>query len=200
MATSGTTTFNLDLGEILDEAYIRCGKQNVAGEDLRRGRLAVNLLLNEWANRGTNLWTQEMTTIALTATTGAGPYTLPSDTVDAYEFSVRTGSGVNTLDTSIPRYSITDYSNVSNKAAVGRPLAAYVSRNTASTTVTIWMVPPDDSYTLVYWRLRRIQDAGSGSGYTMDTPFRFRPALVAGAAYFVAKQNPQLVSLDLRQT
>ena len=93
MATSGTTTFNLDLNNIVEEAFERCGSELRTGYDLRTARRSLNLLTVEWANRGVNLWTIEEGSVSLTE--GTITYNLPADTIDLIEQVIRTGTGTN---------------------------------------------------------------------------------------------------------
>ena len=189
MTTSGTATFNVDLTEIVEEAFERAGAELRTGYDLRTARRSLNLLFAEWANRGVNMWTFEQGTIPLVQ--GTATYNLPSDTVDLLEHVVRTNSGSasSQADISITRISVSTYASIPNKISQGRPIQLLVNRQ-ETPSITVWPVPDQSSYyTLVYWRLRRIQDAGTGVN-TMDVPFRFLPAMVAGLAYHLALKVP----------
>ena len=190
MATSGTATFNMDLTELVEEAFERAGAEMRTGYDLRTARRSLNLMFTDWANRGINLWTVEQGTQALTA--GTGTYNLPADTVDLIEQVIRTdaGSQANQADLSVTRVSVSTYSSIPNKLTQGRPVQIYIDRQTAQPTISLWPVPDAaQTYTLVYWRLRRIQDAGNGVN-TMDVPFRFLNCLTAGLAYYLAMKIP----------
>ena len=188
MATSGTATFNLDLSELVEEAFERAGSELRSGYDLRTARRSLNLMFTDWANRGINMWTIEQGTISRVA--GTGTYNLPSDTVDLIEHVIRTGSGTSQADLSCSRISVSTYAAIPNKLTTGRPIQVYVDRVSPTPTVNMWPVPDSaQPYTLVYWRLRRIQDAGSGVN-TMDVPFRFLNCMVAGLAYMLAMKIP----------
>jgi len=196
MTTSGTSSFNLDINSLVEEAFERCGSELRTGYDLRTARRSLNLLTIEWANRGINFWTIEQGSIALTANTIT--YDLPVDTIDLLDHVVRTGTGQNQTDININRISESTYSTIPNKNAQGRPIQVWVNRRSGATTPTgvqnpqinIWPLPSvDNQYTFVYWRLRRIQDAGNGTN-TEDIPFRFLPAMVAGLAYYLAMKIP----------
>jgi len=190
MTTSGTATFNLDLAELVEEAFERCGSELRTGYDLKTARRSLNLLTVEWANRGINLWTIQEGSIPLTANTIV--YPLPVDTIDLLDHVVRTGTGQNQIDINITRISETTYSTIPNKNATGRPIQVWVNRQ-QSPTINIWPTPPvDNYYTFVYWRLRRIQDAGSGGTATQDIPFRFLPCMVAGLAYYLSMKLPSV--------
>lgn len=189
MATSGTSDFNLDLSEIVEEAFERCGAELRTGYDLRTARRSLNLLFADWANRGLNMWTYEQGTIPLVQ--GTATYALPTDTVDLLEHVIRTGSGnVSTqADLTITRISISTYSSIPNKLTQARPIQILINRLEAP-SVTVWPTPDGSQpYLLVYWRLRRIQDAGSGVN-TMDVPFRMITAMVAGLAYYLSMKIP----------
>lgn len=187
MATSGTTSFDLDILEIIEEAFERAGLEARSGGDYRTARRSLDLLADEWANRGLNLWTVSQGTIPLVV--GTATYALPTDTIDLIETQLRAVSGTTTTDYALNRVSVSDYAGVSNKATTGRPQQILVSR-TATPTVTLWPVPTVAD-TLVYWRLRRLQDTGTAAS-TPDIPFRFRPALISGLAYQIAMKRPEV--------
>jgi hypothetical protein len=266
MSISGTATFNLDLTEIVEEAYERAGSELRSGYDLRTARRSLNLLFADWANRGINMWTFEQGTINLVA--GQNTYPVPVDTVDLLEHVIRTGSNTASTqaDLTITRISISTYATIPNKLQQARPIQVwfqrldgqtssvgttlstsisatdttivlastvglpatgfiliesetinygYISGNTLyncfrgqnNTTaashssgvsvytqnlpsVTVWPTPDNSTpYQFIYWRMRRIDDAGTGTS-TMDVPFRFLPCLVAGLAYYLALKVP----------
>jgi hypothetical protein len=189
MTTSGTTAFNLDLTEIVEEAFERVGSEMRTGYDLRTARRSLNLMFADWANRGINMWTFEQGSIPLVA--GQATYNLPADTVDLLEHVIRTGAGSASTqaDLTITRISVSTYATIPNKLQQARPIQVWIERlNTPR--ITVWPVPDNSQpYTFVYWRLRRIQDAGNGVN-TMDMPFRFLPCMVAGLAYYLALKVP----------
>jgi hypothetical protein len=189
MTTSGTATFNLDLAELIEEAFERVGSEMRTGYDLRTARRSLNLLFADWANRGINMWTIEQGSIPLTP--GVATYNLPNDTVDLMEHVIRTGAGnaSTQADLTISRISVSTYATLPNKLQQARPIQLYIDRQ-ITPRVTVWPVPDaSQAYTLVYWLLRRVQDAGDGSN-TMDVPFRFVPCLVAGLSYYLAMKVP----------
>ena len=189
MTTSGTAVFNLDLSELIEEAFERVGSELRTGYDMRTARRSLNLLFADWANRGINMWTIEQGSIALTP--GVATYNLPPETVDLIEHVIRTGAGnpSTQADLTISRISVSTYATLPNKLQQARPIQLYINRQ-IQPTVTVWPVPDNSQpYTLVYWRLRRIQDAGDGVN-TMDVPFRFIPCMVAGLAYYLAMKIP----------
>ena len=193
MATSGTATFNPEIVEIVEEAYERCGLELRSGYDLKTARRSLDIMAAEWSNKGINLWTVESGTVSLT--TGTATYTLPADTIDLLETVIRTGSGSNQQDLSINRISVSTYATIPNKNNQGRPIQIYVDRQ-ATPKVSVWPTPDSSAtYTLAYWRLRRIEDAGRAGSNTYDVPSRFIPCLVAGLAYHIATKRPE-VGLD----
>jgi len=199
MTTTNTTTFNLDLNNLVEEAFERCGSELRTGYDMRTARRSLNLLTIEWANRGINLWTVDQGTIALTQ--GTISYNLPVDTIDLLDHVVRTGTGQNQSDINITRISSSTYSTIPNKNTQGRPIQVWVDRQSGATepsgvaypTINVWPAPDQSNYySFVYWRLRRIQDAGNGVN-TQDIPFRFLPCMVAGLAYYLSLKIPEAI-------
>lgn len=189
MATSGVSNFNLDLTEIVEEAFERVGGEMRTGYDLRTARRSLNLMFADWANRGINMWTFEQGSIPLVA--GTATYDLPADTVDLLEHVIRTGAGSASTqaDLTITRISVSTYATIPNKLQQARPIQVWIERlNTPR--ITVWPVPDNSQpYTFVYWRMKRIQNAGEGVN-TMDMPFRFIPCMVAGLAYYLALKVP----------
>jgi hypothetical protein len=189
MATSGTSTFNLDIDEIIDEAFERAGLGRAySGNDFKTAKRSLNLLSQEFANRGVNLWTVEDTTLSLTS--GTSTYTLPSDTVAVLDYAIRTGTGTSQVDTTIARMHVGDYASLSSKNKQGRPTQIYIERLRDAPEVTLYPVPNNNTYTLVYYRVRRIQDTVNGSITQYDAPTRFLPAIVAGLSYHIALKHP----------
>ena len=197
MTTSGTTGFNLNLNELVEEAFERCGAELRTGYDLRTARRSLNLLTIEWANRGINLWTIEQGQIAMVQ--GQITYDLPVDTIDLLDHVIRTQTGQGQTDINITRISVDTYSTIPNKNAQGRPIQVWINRQSGAVEpvsgvaypqINVWPCPEQSNYyTFVYWRLRRIQDAGNGVT-TQDIPFRFLPCMVAGLAYHLSLKIP----------
>jgi len=268
MSTSGTSTFNLDLNNLIEESFERCGSELRTGYDLRTARRSLNLLTVEWANRGINLWTIEQGQIDLV--TGQALYPIPTNTIDLLDHVVRQNNGVAStqVDLNITRISESTYSTIPNKLTTGRPIQVWLNRQTGqsnsvaavlngsitstatSITVTdasqltsggfikidsevisypnivgnvltncargqngttaaahntaaaitvqnlpcinVWPTPDAGGgpYTFVYWRLRRIQDAGTNGTVEQDIPFRLLPCLVAGLAFYLSQKLP----------
>ena len=192
MATSGTTGFDMDFTEIAEEAWERAGREMRSGYDLRTARRSMNLLTIEWQNRGLNLWTIDEGTVTLVK--GTSQYDLPADTIDLLEQVIRTDSGdqYTQSDLTISRISVSTYASIPNKLTQGRPIQVYIERLVANPKINVWPVPDkDNEYIFKYYRMRRIQDAGSGIE-TADVSFRFLPCLVAGLAYYIAMKDPEL--------
>jgi hypothetical protein len=200
MTTSGTSAFNLNLNELVEEAFERCGAELRTGYDLRTARRSLNLLTIEWANRGINLWTIEQGQIAMVQ--GQITYDLPADTIDLLDHVIRTQTGQGQTDINITRISVDTYSTIPNKNAQGRPIQVWINRQSGATepvsgvaypNINVWPAPEQSNYyTFVYWRLRRIQDAGNGIN-TQDIPFRFLPCMVAGLAYYLSLKLPEAI-------
>ena len=193
MTTSGTTAFNMEFTEIAEEAWERAGREMRSGYDLRTARRSMNLMTIEWQNRGINMWTIDSGTINLVS--GTSRYALPTDTIDLMEHQIRTNSGNASTqsDLTISRISVSTYAAIPNKLSEGRPIQLYVERLRDAPHVNVWPVPNNNDYILYYWRMRRIEDAGSGV-QTADMNFRFLPALTAGLAYHIAVKTPELMN------
>ena len=191
MTTSGTTAFDMDFTEIAEEAWARAGREMRSGYDLRTARRSMNLMTIEWQNRGINLWTVAEGSVSLT--TGTGQYNLPADTIDLLEQVIRTNAGNvnNQSDLTMTRISVSTFATIPNKLTRGRPIQVWIDRQRDQPQINVWPVPDSNDYTFVYWRLRRIQDAGNGVE-TADMNFRFLPCLVAGLAYHIAMKEPEL--------
>jgi hypothetical protein len=197
MTTTGAALFNMDLSEIIEDAFERVGSEARSGYDFKTARRSLNLLLMEWSNKGINLWCVEEGSIPMV--TGQAVYTLPIDTIDLLDHVIRTGSGQNQSDITISRISGSTYSTIPNKNALGKPIQVWINRQSgattptgvASPTINVWPTPqsPGSQYTFIYWRLRRMQDAGDAVN-TQDIPFRFLPALIAGLAYYLSMKLP----------
>jgi hypothetical protein len=196
MAVSGTTDFNLEFTELAEEAWERAGREMRSGYDLRTARRSMNLMTIEWQNRGINMWTIDEGYVNLVQ--GQAEYDLPADTIDLLEHVIRTGQGnVSTqADLTITRISVSTYATIPNKLSQARPIQVWVQRLRDNPKITVWPVPDQGTeaspyYIFRYWRMRRIEDAGSGV-QTQDVNFRFYPAMAAGLAYHIAMKVPEL--------
>ena len=179
----------MDLTEIVEEAFERAGGQLRTGYDLRTASRSLNLMFSQWANRGLNMFTYEQGSINLIP--GQATYNLPADTVDLLEHVIRTGAGSSSTqaDLTITRISVSTYATIPNKLAQARPIQVWIER-LDTPRITVYPIPDNSQpYVFVYWRLRRMQDAGTGVN-TMDMPFRFYEAMTAGLAYHLALKIP----------
>ena len=175
MATSGTNSFDLDVDQVIEEAFERCGLNSRSGYDLKSARRSLNIMLAEWANRGINLWTVELRTKTLAGSTTS--YTLDSDLVDVLEAVVFTASDSST-DIEVDRISRAEYLNISNKSTTGTPVQYFLERGTSA-----------------YYGLTKIQDAGDYNDQ-LEVPTRFLPCLTSGLAYYVSvKKAPERTPL-----
>ena len=193
MATPGTTAFDLDIDDIIEEAYERCAVRTNSGRDLKSARRSLNILFSEWSNRGVHLWKVSLNTQELTS--GTATYTAPSNTSDVLEAYISSSSGTtsSTTDVALTKISRSDYASKNNKGATGQPSEYYVDRQTTP-TITLYQTPNASTYThLKYYIVKRIEDAGAYTNQA-DIAFRFIPCMVAGLAYYLSmKVNPQLV-------
>jgi hypothetical protein len=188
MATSGSRDFNLDVGEIVEEAYERCGLEVRTGYDAKTARRSLNLMFADWANRGLNLWTVNQATIILTES--QAQETLTPDVVDLLEVVLRRDG----TDYELDRISRGDYLTLPNKTTQGRPSQFYFDRQ-ITPVINLWAVPENSTDQLVYYYVRRIEDADALVN-TTDLPFRFYPCMVAGLAYYMAvKRAPERVQM-----
>jgi|TARA_B100000497_G_C7602580_1_gene362027 hypothetical protein len=203
--TSGTTTFDktFAIDEIIEEAYERIGMQGVSGNQLRLARRSLNIMFQEWGNRGLHYW--EVANNSFTLVDGQAEYTMFRSTGDGtssatavygvddvLEAVYRNASNVDSPLTKINRST---YQGLSNKTSEGTPTQYFVQRFIDKVTVTLYLTPGSSQagHTVNYYYVKRIQDAG---GYTnaTDVPYRFVPCMASGLAFYLAQKfNPQLV-------
>lgn len=173
-------TVDLTFKEIFEEAFERATNGEMrSGYDLRTVRRSFNVMMMEWANRGLNLWTIEEGSLALSD--GTATYSLPTDTIDLIEHTIQLSSG---NEYNLYRMTVSTYAKQTNKSQEARPTQIYVQRTT-SPQVTLWPTP-DQSYTLKYWRIARLDGLSQGIAGTPDIPSRFVPPLISGLAYHIA--------------
>ena len=188
MATSGSTDFELDVSDYIEEAFERCGLEVRTGYDLKSAKRSLNLMLAEWANRGLNQWTIVQRTQALTQ--GTGNYALNSDVIDVLSVIVRRSG----TDYSLDRLSRDEYLSIPNKTTEGRANQFFLDRQ-VTPELKLWPVPENSTDVVIYDALTRMDDADTFIN-TMDMPFRFYPCLAAGLAYYIAvKRAPNRVQL-----
>tara|TARA_R100000935_G_scaffold32330_1_gene52872 strand:- start:721 stop:1386 length:666 start_codon:yes stop_codon:yes gene_type:complete len=188
MTTSGTRDFNIDVGEIIEEAYERCGIEVRTGYDARTARRSLNLMFADWANRGINMWTVRSATATLTKGTSA--VTLDATVVDVLEVVLRRDG----TDFEINRISRGEYATLPTKTTEGRPSQFYFDRQIVP-IINLWATPENSTDQIVYYYVQRIEDADNLVN-TTDMPFRFYPCMVAGLAYYIAmKRTPDRLQM-----
>lgn len=188
MALSGSTDFQPNVAEFVEEAFERCGLELRTGYDLKTARRSVNLMLAEWANRGLNQWTIEQAT--QTVTQGTNDYSLNSNVIDILDCSLRRTVSGTTTDLQMSRISRSEYLNIPNKATQSRPSQFFLDKLTTP-VLKIWPAPENSTDILVFNKLVRMDDADAATN-TMDMPFRFYPCFVAGLAYYISmKKAPE---------
>jgi hypothetical protein len=181
MATSGTTSFNLDIDDLVEEAFERCGMQMTNGKQLSTARRSLNLMFLEWANRGLNLWTIELATYNLVQ--GDTEISLPTNTVNVLSAVIRLTNQTPATDIIIERISREQYLDVPDKTTQAQPAQYYVQRTNIP---KVFLYPtPNQPYQLRYYYIRRIEDAGNYTN-TTDVNFRFLPCLAAGLSYYLS--------------
>jgi hypothetical protein len=184
MTTSGSRDFNLDVAEVIEEAYERCGLEVRTGYDARTARRSLNLMFADWANRGLNLWTVASGTVTLTQ--GTAEVTLATDVVSMLEVVLRRDN----TDYILSQIGRGDYVTLPDKTTQGRPSQFWFNRQIAP-VINLWAVPENSTDQIVYYYVQRIEDADSLVN-TTDMPFRFYPCMVAGLAYYIAmKRAPE---------
>lgn len=135
MSTTGTTAFNLDVNDLIEEAFERCGKELRTGYDFKTARRSLNLLTIEWANKGINLWTVEQGIIPMV--TGQAMYPYPADTIDLMDMVIRQNNGTsNQMDINISRIAEPTYMSLPNKLAQGRPIQVYINRQSGQENIS----------------------------------------------------------------
>jgi len=227
MAYSGTRTFNLQIDEIIEEAFERCGLEVLSGYDLKTAKRSLNLMFSEWANRGLNLWTIDYATQTLTAAKNF--YTVDQKVVDIIDAVITTTAGAtanlegnsDTTDVAITKISRTEYLNLSRKeqnstGGDARPTQFTLINGQVTTAdgsdygrpendMTLFLYPsPDKAYIFKYFYINRIQDAtasgvsGGASSTYADVPFYFLPCLISGLAYYIAVKRAPMMAPGLK--
>lgn len=194
MATSGTTSFNLSIDEIVEEAYERIGLRINSGYDIKSARRSLNILFSEWGNRGVHLWKVELDQVALVQ--GQANYTVNtdvSDVLEAYISSTSGTPGTTTNDLSLSKIDRSTYAALPNKGTQGQPSQYYVDRQTTP-VIYLYQTPDLSTYTyLKYYVIKRIEDAGAYTNQA-DVVYRFLPAMCAGLAYYLSmKKAPERI-------
>ena len=188
MTLSGSTDFELDVADYVEEAFERCGLEARTGYDLKTARRSLNLMLADWANRGLNQWTIQQRTISLVKSDGE--YSLDPDVIDILAVVVRRDG----TDFSIDRISRDEFLSIPTKTTEGRPTQFFLDRQ-ITPNLKIWPLPENSTDVLIYDSLTRINDADTAKN-TMEVPFRFYPCLAAGLAYYISlKRAPERVQM-----
>ena len=194
MALSGTSTYNLTVNDVIQEAYDRIGGDPILGYDVRSARRSMNIMFSDWANRGYNQWTVEYKTLAVT--TGTTEYTLDYDTVDIINANIQISNGSEYAMTAL---GLNDYAAISNKTTQSRPTQYYLQR--LNTPVLKIYPAPDQNYTLTYYRMRKIEDITAstvnGVEQNIDVPFRAFECMCAGLAYYLSKKRVGITAASL---
>ena len=187
MAVSGSTDFELDVAEYIEEAFERCGLEARTGYDLKTAKRSLNLLFADWANRGLNQWTINQRTF--TVTSGDGETNLDTDVIDILSLVVRRDG----TDYSLSRISRDEYLSIPTKTTTGRPTQFFLDRQ-ITPNLKLWPLPDNSTDVIVYDALTRMDDADTYIN-TVDMPFRFYPCLAAGLAYYIAKRAPERLQI-----
>ena len=188
MTLSGSTDFELDVADYVEEAFERCGLEARTGYDLKTATRSLNLMLADWANRGLNQWTIQQRTISLVKSDGE--YSLDPDVIDILAVVVRRDG----TDFSISRISRDEFLAIPTKTTEGRPTQFFLDRQ-ITPNLKIWPLPENSTDVLIYDSLTRINDADTAKN-TMEVPFRFYPCLAAGLAYYLSlKRAPERVQM-----
>ncbi len=188
MALSGSTNFEPNVAEFVEEAFERCGLELRTGYDLKTARRSINLMLAEWANRGLNQWTIEQAT--QTVTEGTTDYSLNANIIDILDVVLRRTINQTQTDISMNRVSRSEYINIPNKTTKARPSQFFLDK-LSTPTLKIWPAPENSTDILVFNKIVRMDDADKGTN-TMDMPFRFFPCFAAGLAYYISlKRAPE---------
>src|SRR6056300_1803252 len=186
MATSGTTSFDLSIDEIIEDAYERIGMRINSGHDIKSARRSLNILFSEWGNRGVHLWKVALNEVALVA--GQANYTVPtnvSDVLEAYISNASGTPGTTTNDLTLSKIDRSAYAALPNKGTQGQPSQYFVDRQTTP-VINLYIAPDASTYThLKYYTINRIEDAGAFTN-TGDIAYRFIPCMVSGLAYYLS--------------
>jgi len=188
MSLSGSTNFEPNVTEFIEEAFERCGLELRTGYDLKTARRSINLMLAEWANRGLNQWTIEEGT--QTVTQGTNSYTLNSNIIDVLDVVLRRTVNTTQTDISMNRLSRSEFLNIPNKTTQARPSQFFLEKSNTP-ILKVYPAPENSTDILVFNKLVRMDDADSAIN-TMDMPFRFYPCFTAGLAYYISmKRAPE---------
>ena len=184
MATSGTFNFSLDIDEVIQEATEMIGGEQTLGHEPKSARRSINLMLQDWQNRGILLWTADTTTVSVSTSVTA--YDLGSTVVDVLETTLRRDN----TDLQLQRISMEEYALLPNKGQTGRPSQYAVRRNRDNVTVYLWPIPENTTDLLNLEKVRYLEDVNKSAIQTADISRRFLPCLTAGLAYQLSMKRP----------
>jgi len=188
MTVSGSTDFELDVADYIEEAFERCGLEVRTGYDLKTAKRSLNLMFADWANRGLNQWTIEQRTF--TVTSNDGNYDLANDVIDILSLVDRRSG----TDFALDRISRDEYLNIPTKSTQSRPTQYFVDRQ-ITPVLKMWPLPDNSTDVVIYDALTRLDDADTYVN-TIGVPFRFYPALAAGLAYYISiKRAPDRMQM-----
>ena len=192
MATSGTKTFALDTGEVIEEAYELAGLEARTGYDAATARRSLNIMFADWSNRGINIWT--IAQVSLTLTESTASYTLNSYDIDVIEAVIRRTVNGQQTDYQLSRVGRMEYLNIPNKDTEARPTEFFVDRQ-STPVLKLWPTPENSTDIFLSYRIQRIDDV-TASAQDQEIPSRFIPPMVSGLAYYIAlKKNPERVPM-----
>ena len=190
MATSGTSAFDLNIDDIIEEAYERCGIRTNSGRDLRSARRSLNLLFSKWGNRGVHIWKVSLNEIALVA--GTAQYSVNSAVSDVLEAYISTTAAAqntsSTNDISLTKIDRSAYAALPNKLQTGQPSQYFVDRQTTP-QIFLYLAPDATTFTtLKFYSVDRIQDVGVYTNQA-DVVYRFLPCMCSGLAYYLSMKK-----------
>ena len=180
MSTSGTYNFSMDIDEVIQEALEMIGGEQTLGNDPKSARRSINLLLQDWQNRGILLWSTNTTVVDVSASVTA--YSLSSNMVDAMEVVVNLSS----TDIQLDRISMEEYLKIPRKSQTGRPTQYAIRRGRSNPELYLWPVPDNNDYSLKIEKIKYLQDVNKSAGQIADVSRRFLPCMTAGVAYFMS--------------
>jgi hypothetical protein len=180
MSTSGTYNFSMDIDEVIQEALEMIGGEQTLGNDPKSARRSINLLLQDWQNRGILLWSTNTTVVDVSTSVTA--YSLSSNMVDAMEVVVN----LSTTDIQLDRISMEEYLKIPRKSQTGRPTQYAIRRGRSNPELYLWPVPDNNDYSLKIEKIKYLQDVNKSAGQIADVSRRFLPCMTAGVAYFMS--------------
>ena len=186
MARSGTYNFNLDIDEVIQEATEMIGGEETLGHTPKSARRSINLMLNDWQNRGVLLWTTFTTAVTVASSTTT--YALSDSVTDALEvtYAVNTSSS----DLELQRISFEEYALIPNKYQAGRPSQYTIKRDVDNPTIHLYPIPDNSTGILKVEGIRQLEDVNKSADQNADVPVRFLPPLTCGLAYYLSMKRP----------